>query len=186
MRFDLESTLKGILKSMKTTQTAMANNAARDYPDGLWCVQKLNGKIKRKSITVDEYDDLLTASGVRIYYYDVKENTFFLPARKGNLRKVRGTHNHKQYSTEESFFVCGDVGKDSYEFDCATELYLDHFNNFFLAYYYEDYTGLKDRVVGISIRQAKDYMDLFLEDKSVWELMKPLLERKSNLTDVTE
>jgi len=175
MRFDVERVLKGILKSMNLTQAEMAAKAMEAYPDDKWSVQKLNGKMKRRTISIDEFDDLLTVAGVRLYYYDVEKKHFFLPARKGNLRKVRGMSDRKMFSTEDSFYVCGDVGKDSYEYDCATELYLTHDNEFFLAFYNEEYTGLKDYVRAISVRQAKDYMDLFLEDKELWDVIEPLI-----------
>ena len=175
MRFDLEDTLKGILKSMRITQKDLAERADKEFPGERWSAQKLNGKIKRRTISAEEYNDLLTLGGVRVYYYDVENKKFFMPARKGTLRKVRGSYDRKMFSTEESFYVCGDVGKDTYEYDCATELYLDHNNEFFLVFYNEEYTGLKDFVRAISVRQAKDYMDLFLEDKAIWDMIEPLV-----------
>lgn len=175
MRFDLENTFKGLLKSMHITQKELAEKADKAFPEERWSAQKLNGKIKRHTVSAEEYNDLLTLSGVRVYYYDTENKKFFLPARKGMLRKVRGVYDRRMFSTEDSFYVCGDVGKDTYEYDCATELYLDHNNEFFLVYYNEEYTGLKDFVRAISVRQAKDYMDLFLEDKTVWDLIEPLV-----------
>jgi len=175
LRFDTESTLKGILKSMHLTQFSLAERAAEAYGGESWTPQKLNGKIKRKTISSEEYMDLMSVAGVRVYYYDVEKQKFFMPARKGALRKVRGTFNKKMYNTDDSFYVCGDVGKDSYEYDCVTELYLDHDNEFFLAFYYESYVGLKDRVRAISNRQAQEYMDLYLEDETIREMIAPLL-----------
>ena len=73
MRFDLENTFKGLLKSMHITQKELAEKANEAFPEERWSAQKLNGKIKRHTVSAEEYNDLLTLSGVRVYYYDTEK-----------------------------------------------------------------------------------------------------------------